>query len=74
MQEEHCKNNPQQKRKRSPEELVEARRASAQKYSDRRIQLGMMFHAAQQEAYESSLQLDKWADAQEEVSDTTHHG
>ena len=53
-----------EKRKRSPEELAEARRASAKKYSDRCIRLGMMFHVAQQESFDGWVALDEWADAQ----------
>ncbi len=52
----------------SSPQFEEARRASARKYAKRRIRLGLIFRGAQQEAYESWLELNKWADAQEETS------
>lgn len=51
----------------SSPQFEEACRTSAQKYAKRCIRLGLIFRGAQQEAYESWLQLNKWADTQEET-------
>jgi hypothetical protein len=49
----------------SSPQFEEACRASARKYAKRSIRLGLIFRGAQQEAYESWVELDKWADTQE---------
>ena len=66
MQEEYHHSQPQLAP--SSPQFEEACRASAQKHAKRCIRLGLLFRGAEQKAYESWLQLNKWADAQEETA------
>ena len=61
MQKKYVKHNsqPEAISPLTEEEFAEACRASARKYSTRRMQLGLMFRAAQEEAYATWDAWDK---------------